>query len=95
MLIKAYEMFKDRGVSFLGVNVPWDNEGAARRFVKKRKVPYDVGHDKGNQIARLYHVNATPITFVVSKDGNVAAVARGRMEFEELTAVLEQLSGEE
>lgn len=85
-------MFKDRGVSFLGVNVPWDNERAARKFVEDRKVPYAVGHDEGSRITRLYGIDATPITFVIYPDGDVAAIAQGRMELESLRAVLEQLS---
>jgi peroxiredoxin len=84
-------MFKDRGVSFLGVNVFWDNELAARMFVEARGVPYAVGHDTGNRIGKLYGVDRTPTTFLVARDGNVAAVAQGPMEPESLTAVLEQL----
>ncbi len=84
-------MFKGRDVSFLGVNVSWDTEEAARVFVKARRVPYAVGHDAGNRIGGLYRVDRTPTTFLVARDGNVAAVARGSMELESLTSVLEQL----
>ncbi len=90
MLIKAYEMFKDRGVSFLGINV-WDKEKQARSFVEQRGVPYDVGHDKGDRIAKLYGVQGTPTTFLLNRNGTVAAVAQGRIELESLTAVLESL----
>lgn len=85
-------MFKGRGVQFIGVNVPWDSEGNARRFVTDRKVPYAVGHDEGGRIIALYGVDATPTTFVLYRDGKVAAIARGKVELEQLTAVLEQLS---
>ncbi|MBW8058249.1 MAG: TlpA family protein disulfide reductase [candidate division NC10 bacterium] len=84
-------MFKDRGVRFLGVNVYWDNEGAARMFVQGRRVPYAVGHDTGNRVGSLYGVQSTPTTFLLARDGNVAAVAQGSMELETLTVVLEQL----
>lgn len=84
-------MFKDRGVQFIGINVPWDNEESARQFVTDRKVSYAVGHDEG-RISNLYGVDATPITFVLYPDGNVAAIARGAVELQQLTAVLEQLS---
>lgn len=84
-------MFKDRGVSFLGVNVHWDTEEAARMFVEGRRVPYAVGHDAGNRIGALYGVERTPTTFLVAQDGNVAAVAQGAMSTESLTAALEQL----
>ena len=85
-------MFKDRGVSFLGVNVPWDNKWSARKFAEDRKVPYAVGHDEGSRITALYHVDATPITFVLDPDGDVVFVHRGKLDLERLTAVLEQLS---
>lgn len=84
-------MFKDRGVSFLGINVFWDNKVAAHMFVKARSVPYAVGHDTGNRIGSLYGVDRTPTTFFVAQDGNVAAVARGSMNPEGLTSALEQL----
>lgn len=90
MLIKAYEMFKDRGVRFLGVSI-WDTEEESRRFVRERRVPYAVGHDQGDRIARLYHIQATPTTFLLARDGTVAAVAQGSMELETLAAVLERL----
>lgn len=77
----------------MGVNVGWDKESSARSFVEKREVPYAVGHDTGNRITSLYRVDATPITFVIYPDGSVAAIARGRMEFDSLTAVIEQLMG--
>lgn len=89
-MIRAYEMFKDREVSFLGVNI-WDKEEQARAFVQERGVPYAVGHDTGDRIAKLYGVQGTPTTFLLSKNGTVAAVAQGRIELESLTAVLESL----
>lgn len=91
MLIKAYKTFKDRGVSFLGVNVYWDTEQAARMFVEAREVPYAVGHDAGNQVGRLYGVDRTPMTFLVARDGNVAAVAQGAVSHDGLMSALEQL----
>lgn len=90
MLSKAYEMFKDRGVTFLGVNV-WDKEMPARRFVQEHRIPYPVGRDEGNRIAILYGLGGTPTTFLLAPDGKVAAIARGRMELGSLTAVLEEL----
>lgn len=86
-------MFKDRGVQFIGVNVPWDTEGNARTFVADQQVPYAVGHDEGSRITSLYGVDLTPTTFIIYADGNVAVVARGKVELEQLTAVLEQLAG--
>lgn len=90
MLIKAYEMFKDRGVNFLGVNI-WDKEEQSRKFVQERGISYAVGYDQGDRIARLYGIQGTPTTFLLARDGTVAAIARGRMKLESLTAVLEEL----
>ena len=90
MLIKAYEMFKDRGVRFLGVSI-WDTEEESRRFVQERRVPYAVGYDQGDRIARLYDIQGTPTTFLLARDGTVAAVAQGGMALETLAAVLERL----
>ena len=59
--------------------------------MKERKVPYPVGHDRGDQIAKLYGVEGTPTTVFIARDGTVAAIAQGAMELESLVALLEQL----
>ena len=83
-------MFRDRGVRFLGVSI-WDTEEESRRFVRERRIPYAVGHDQGDRIARLYDIQGTPTTFLLARDGTVAAVAQGGMTLEALAAVLERL----
>ncbi len=60
-------------------------------FVEARGVPYAVGHDVGNRVGELYGVDRTPITFLVARDGNVAAIARGAVSPEGLRSALEQL----
>jgi peroxiredoxin len=90
VLVKAHETFNEKGVVFLGVNI-WDEEEKARQFVKERKIPYPVGHDRGDQVARLYGIEGTPTTVFIDRDGSVAAIAQGVMELESLVALLEQL----
>ena len=76
----------------MGVNVGWDKEGDARKFVEKREVPYGVGHDTGNRIASLYRVTWTPITFFIYQDGTIAAIALEKMNLDGLAKVLDQLT---
>lgn len=65
---------------FLGVNVPWDTENLARLFIQVYKVPYPVGRDVSGEIAKLYGVEATPITLFVGKDGKLVEQITGGME---------------
>jgi peroxiredoxin len=58
-------------VVFLSVNVSWDNEGPARKFVEEYHLPFLVGRDADGRIGDLYGVEATPTTLFIGKDGNL------------------------
>ena len=55
----------------LGVNVAWDNEADARKFVETHKIPYPVGRDNTGDIGRRYQLEGTPTTFLVNRDGSL------------------------
>jgi cytochrome c biogenesis protein CcmG/thiol:disulfide interchange protein DsbE len=75
----------------LGVNVTWDNEADARKFVEKYEVPYPVGRDASGEIGRRYKVEATPTTLLIKMDGTLFGRADGAMTEEEFKGNIEML----
>ena len=61
---------------FLSVNVTWDKEAPARKFVEEYHLPFPVGRDADGRIGDLYGIEATPITLFIGRDGKL----RERME---------------
>jgi hypothetical protein len=68
----------------LGVDVAWDNEADARKFVEKYDVPYPVGRDTTGEIGRRYKLEGTPTTLLVNSDGTLFGRADEAMTQEEL-----------
>ena len=75
-----YEKYRDKGLAFLSVNVSWDKEADAKRFVEQYRLSFPVGRDADGRIAGLYGVEATPATFFIGKDGKVASRVDGAPE---------------
>ncbi len=71
-----YQKYGDKGLVFLSVNVTWDKEGPARKFVEAYRLTFPVGRDADGRIGSLYGVEVTPITFFIGKDGKL----RDRLE---------------
>ena len=79
-MVAAHEKYRKQGVIFLGMDVPWDREQAARRFVEHYRVPYPAGHDASGSVSRLYGVDATPTTYFIDREGRIADRVVGAME---------------
>ena len=86
-----YQQYKDKGLVMLGVNVTWDNEADARKFIEKYEVPYPVGRDATGEIGRRYKVEGTPITLLIKRDGTLFGRADAAMTEEEFKRNIEML----
>ena len=75
----------------LGVNVKWDNEQDARKFVEEYGVPYRVGRDADGDIGRQYKVEGTPTSLLINKDGSLFGRADGAMTEAEFTNHIDAL----
>ena len=62
---------------FLSVNVTWDKDEPARKFVEEYHLPFLVGRDADGRIGELYGVEATPMTFFIGKDGKLRERVEG------------------
>ena len=75
----------------LGVNVTWDNEADARKFVEKYEVPYPVGRDSTGEIGRRYKIEGTPATLLIKRDGTLFGRADAAMTEEDFKRNIEML----
>ncbi len=76
-------------MAFLGINVQWDKEGDALKFLETFRVPYPVGRDAGGSVGRSYGVESTPITYLIDRAGRVVAASVGALEPPALDRLIE------
>ena len=75
-LEQAYQMFKDRGVVFLGV--AWsDTEAKALEYLERHGITYPNGPDMGGRIHKQYRITGVPETFIIDPDGLLSSLRIG------------------
>lgn len=62
------------------MNVVWDREGPAKKFVEDYRLPFPVGRDGDAKIGTLYGVEATPTSVFIGKDGTLVERQEGALE---------------
>ncbi|HEV7188837.1 MAG TPA: TlpA disulfide reductase family protein [Blastococcus sp.] len=95
---QVYADVKDKGVSFLGLNVKETSEQFARAFVDRFGIAFPSLYDPRGEVAlafRGYPANAIPSTIVLDQKGRVAAVYTGSVTTENLRTVIDRVLGEE
>lgn len=79
-LEEVWQEVKTSGeVVFLGVNYV-DTESDSRAFIEKYGFTYPNGPDLGSRISRIFKVQAVPETYIIGRDGNLAAMKIGAFE---------------
>jgi peroxiredoxin len=73
---RLYRQHKDDGLVMLAVSVDADPKLIAP-FVSEHKLSFPIGLDSKMEVANAYGVRALPSTFIVDRDGNMAALAIG------------------
>ena len=93
LLERAYQMFKDQGVVFLGVD--WsDTESKALAYLEKYGITYPNGPDLGQRVYKEYRVTGVPETFIIGPGGNLAGRKIGAFySFEEIIDMVTAASG--
>jgi cytochrome c biogenesis protein CcmG/thiol:disulfide interchange protein DsbE len=89
-LREMWERYRDQGVVFVGVTY-LDAPEASQAFIEEFGLGYANGIDQGRRISRAYGVAAVPETFVIDREGHVAAVRVGEIEAEDLVQILDPL----
>jgi cytochrome c biogenesis protein CcmG/thiol:disulfide interchange protein DsbE len=75
-LESAYQMYRDQGVVFLGVDYV-DTEPEARGYLERFDISYPNGPDLGTRISQAFRIRGVPETYVIGMDGRLAAVKIG------------------
>jgi len=95
---QVYVDVKDKGVSFLGLNVKETSEQFALAFVDRFGIQFPSLYDPRGEVAlafRGYPANAIPSTIVLDRRGRVAAVYTGSVTQQNLRTVIGRVLGEE
>jgi thiol-disulfide isomerase/thioredoxin len=87
-MLRLYEMYHDRGVEFIGVNLdgPAEDGGldALKTFVAERKIPwpqYYQGHGWDGEFSKDWGISAIPTVFLVDAEGRLYSTeARGKLD---------------
>ncbi len=78
-------------MAFVSVDVTWDKESDAKKFVEDYHLPYPVGRDGSGTIGGAYGVDATPVTLFIARDGKVMFRREGEMTEGEFTQQIDKL----
>lgn len=78
LMKQAYENHKNDQIVFLMIGIQ-DSRSKFEKFVEKWAVPFPVGYDKGDQIAKDYGVSSPPTTFFIDKNGIVKRAFYGNV----------------
>jgi len=83
------EVKEDGNVVFIGVNYV-DTEKDSLAFLEKYGITFPNGPDMGSRISRMFKVEAVPETYIIGRDGRLAAIMIGAFQSaEEIHAALD------
>lgn len=92
VLAQVSQDYRERGVSFVGVNVK-DNRAAAVAFEEEHGITYPSIEDTDGRavltLSQYVPASAVPVTLVLDRDGQVAARVLGAVREATLTALLD------
>ena len=89
VLEEVWREVKDSGdIVFLGVNYV-DTEKDSIAFLEKYGITFPNGPDMGSRISRIFKVQGVPETYIIGRDGKLAAIQIGPFQSaEEIRAIL-------
>jgi len=78
------------GLDVVGIAVN-DRPADSLRFAEKIGIPYELGVDRGGDVAADFGVQGLPYTVVIDTDGRVAALFPGEIDRAQLDAFADQI----
>jgi cytochrome c biogenesis protein CcmG, thiol:disulfide interchange protein DsbE len=85
----AWRRYRDRGVTFVGVNTT-DFSGDAQRFLRRYRVTFPIVRDGNGRVLARYGGLPLPWTYFVGRDGRIVGYIRGEVTKAALEDGLEQ-----
>ena len=93
-LERAYQLYADKGVVFLGVDYV-DTEPEALAYLDRFGITYPNGPDLRTEISQAFRIRAVPETYIVGRDGRLASVKIGPyLSLQEITTAIDQVLSE-
>ncbi|MFN2543352.1 MAG: TlpA family protein disulfide reductase [Actinomycetota bacterium] len=92
-LEEAWRRYRDRGVVVIGVAYQ-DTDASARAFVRDLGEGWPHGHDPGFRTSIAYGVRGVPETFLIARDGRIAAHRNGPVTYTYLSRQISRVLGE-
>lgn len=89
-LQQAYELYRDDGVVFLGVDYV-DTETEAKAYLEKFGITYPNGPDLGTRISQAFRIRGVPETYIIGREGKLAAFKIG--PYQSLDEIIQQIEG--
>jgi cytochrome c biogenesis protein CcmG/thiol:disulfide interchange protein DsbE len=86
----AWRGYKDNGVVFLGVNIQ-DRREDALGYAREFHITYPNGPDPAGEITIDYGVSGIPVTFFISREGEVVRRWVGAIDRPVLTRSIEEI----
>ncbi len=77
-MANQYEVFKDRGVEIVAVNVA-ESKIAVKNFMESYGVNFPVAMDKDRQVTEAYDIGQLPTTLLLNPEGKVIKVIKRTM----------------
>jgi cytochrome c biogenesis protein CcmG/thiol:disulfide interchange protein DsbE len=90
LIERTWRAYKDRGLIFLGINIQ-DRKEDALNYMREFDITYPNGPDPTGEIAIDYGVSGLPVTFFVSRKGEVVRRWVGAVEHSVLVSAIEEI----
>ena len=93
-LEQAYQMYRERGVVFLGIDYA-DSEPEALAYLERFGITYPNGQDMRTRISQAFRVRLVLETYIVGPDGILTYTKRGPfLSLEEIVQAIDETLGE-
>jgi cytochrome c biogenesis protein CcmG/thiol:disulfide interchange protein DsbE len=88
--VDLHRKYRESGLEVVGVSMDDDGWKAVTPFIKSAAVPYQIvlGDDK---TAKDYHIEGMPDTFLIDREGRLAAVYNGMVDREDIEKNVQSL----
>jgi peroxiredoxin len=91
-IVATHEKFKGRGYETLAVAMSYDPPANVIRYAEAKKLPFGVAIDISGSIAQSFgNVQATPISVLINKRGEIVKRYYGEPDFATLQQLVNQL----
>lgn len=92
LLEKTWRAYRDQGLRFLGINIQ-DRERDALNYIREFDITYPNGPDPTGEVSIDYGVSGLPVTFFVSRKGQIVRRWVGAIDQRELIRSIKEILG--